>query len=94
MARYIVKRTAPKHQGKHAETSALGSLTDANRSSDDVVWEHSHVVADADGRRVAYCIFEAPSTARLLEHVSTSRGPIVDEVFEIGADLGPSDLAS
>ena len=39
----------------------------------EIVWEHSHVVVDADGRPKSYCVYAAPSEEMVREHAGAAR---------------------
>lgn len=58
----------------------------------DITWDHSHVVVDDEGRAVSYCVYEAPSAERVLEHASVTGGHVVDRVYELAEDLSPEHL--
>ena len=90
MARYLFRR----QWGAKTETEMLeGALRSKRmaRDFDDVTWHHSHVVADGDGNVISYCIYEAPSADRVLDHAALVGGHFVDKVFGLDDDLHADD---
>lgn len=86
MARYLFRR----QWGAKTETEMLeGALRSKRigRDFDDITWDHSHVVADADGNVLSYCIYEAPSADLVLDHAALVGGHFVDQVMDLDADL-------
>lgn len=86
MARYLFRR----QWGAKTETEMLeGALRSKRmgRDFDDITWEHSHVVADADGNVISYCIYEAPSADRVLDHAALVGGHFVDRILDLDADI-------
>lgn len=86
MARYLFRR----QWGAKTETEMLESAVRSKRMArdfDDITWDHSHVVADADGNVLSYCIYEAPSADRVLDHAAVVGGHFVDRVLDLDADL-------
>jgi hypothetical protein len=60
----------------------------------DLVWEHSHVVTDAEGHIRSFCVYTAPDEQRIREHSALLGGHRIDAIFEIAGDVHPSDYAS
>ena len=58
----------------------------------DVVWEHSHVVVDDDGKVRTFCIYEAPSEAVVRDHSSRLGQHRIDSIDEIVGDVTPADF--
>lgn len=74
MARYLLKRIwgpASEEAMLAREGPAAKRVRDA--SCLDITWKHSHVVADDDGRAISYCVYDAPSVERVLEHAGARR---------------------
>ncbi len=71
--RAVPKRIwGPASEGAMLE-NALRSKRVRDASHLDITWEHSHVVADEDGRAISCCVYGAPSVERVLEHASARR---------------------
>ena len=58
----------------------------------EIVWEHSHVVLDANGTPKSYCVYAAPSEAMVREHAALLGDHIVQEIYEIAGDVSPNDF--
>jgi hypothetical protein len=56
-----------------------------------LLWEHSHVVVQDDGRVRTYCVYTSPDEATLREHAIAFGHHTVDVVHEIAGDASPDD---
>jgi hypothetical protein len=57
-----------------------------------IVWEHSHVVVDQDGRVMTYCVYESPDEETVRNHAQDLGRHTLDAVHEIAGDVTPSDF--
>jgi hypothetical protein len=57
-----------------------------------VVWEHSHVVVDDDGKVRTYCVYEAPSADMVVEHSDRLGRHVIASIEEIAGDVTPADF--
>lgn len=90
MPRYMLKRIWGPATEAEMLDNALRSKRVRNDRFLDITWEHSHVVADDDGRVISYCVYEAPSVERVLEHASATGGHFVDDVLPLTDDVVPA----
>jgi hypothetical protein len=58
----------------------------------DIVWEHSHVVVDSEGKVKTYCVYRAPSEEAVREHSIALGNHEVDTLYEIAGDVTPEDF--
>jgi hypothetical protein len=58
----------------------------------EIVWEHSHVTVDPDGRVVSFCVYQADDPDILKKHGTAVGGHFIDEIFEISGDISPGDF--
>jgi hypothetical protein len=58
----------------------------------EIVWEHSHVVVDADGTPKSYCVYAAPSEAMVREHAEALGDHSIKTIYEIAGDVTPADF--
>ncbi len=58
----------------------------------DIVWEHSHVVVDSEGKVKTYCVYQAPSEEAVREHSIALGNHEVDTLYEIAGDVTPEDF--
>lgn len=84
MGVYMVTRTLPPLTEE--ELNAVGrSVIATCREIGDMRWIHSHLTADG---RHSFCVFEAPNATACREHARRAGLPL-DDVLELGPDLGP-----
>jgi hypothetical protein len=57
-----------------------------------IVWEHSHVVVDDDGRVFTYCVYDAPDEETVREHSKMLGEHTIEGLHEIAGDVAPSDF--
>lgn len=91
MPRYLIERTFSVNQG---EMPRIGGRSRKLITEDfpAIVWEHSHVVMDDEGRVKTYCVYAAPSEDTVREHATALGDHVVDVVYEIGGDVTPEDF--
>lgn len=58
----------------------------------EIVWEHSHVVVDDDGKVRTFCVYDAPSEGLVLEHSTRLGQHKIDSIDEIVGDVTPADF--
>jgi hypothetical protein len=58
----------------------------------EITWEHSHVVVDAAGRVVTYCVYEAPNEDIVREHSKRLGRHTMEGIHEIAGDVSPGDF--
>jgi hypothetical protein len=57
-----------------------------------IVWEHSHVVVNDEGKVMTYCVYESPDEETVRNHAQELGKHTVDVVHEIAGDVSPSDF--
>jgi hypothetical protein len=57
-----------------------------------IVWEHSHVVVNDEGKVMTYCVYEAPDEETVRNHAVDLGQHTVDSLHEIAGDVSPSDF--
>ena len=57
-----------------------------------IVWEHSHVLVDDEGRVTTYCVYEAPDEETVREHSALLGAHHIASVREIAGDVTPADF--
>ena len=65
MTRYLVERAYDPCTEEELDANALRSKRLLTDVFTDVSWEHSHVCADDDGNVRSFCVYDAPSVARV-----------------------------
>ena len=60
----------------------------------DVVWEHSHVVVDNEGKVRTFCVYQAPDEDALLAHSQQLGMHSIESLDEIAGDVTPADFPS
>lgn len=58
----------------------------------EITWEHSHVVVDAEGAVLTYCVYAAPNEDVIREHSSRLGEHTIDAMHEVAGDVSPADF--
>jgi hypothetical protein len=91
MPRYIIERTYTVEE-EEVPVVATRSKRIAQDHYPQIVWEHSHVVIDADGTPKSFCVYDAPNEEMVREHAERLGDHSVDRVFEVAGDVTPDDF--
>jgi Protein of unknown function (DUF4242) len=91
MPRYLMERIYGQAEEEAMQDIGERMKRIAEEEFLDVGWEHSHVVTDESGIKT-FCVYEAPSEARLREHGDRVGGHTIVRVYEIAADVTPADF--
>jgi len=91
MPRYLIVRSFSVPEG---EMSRVGSRsrTLIENEFKDIVWEHSHVVVDSEGKVKTYCVYQAPDEESVKAHSRALGNHEVDTMYEIAGDVSPADF--
>jgi hypothetical protein len=60
----------------------------------EVIWEHSHVVVDNEGKVRTFCVYQAPDETVLLAHSEKLGMHSIESIDEIAGDVTPADFPS
>ncbi len=58
----------------------------------DIIWEHSHVVVDDEGRVKTYCVYAAPDLDAVKAHSVDLGEHTIEDIHEIAGDVTPADF--
>ena len=58
----------------------------------EIVWEHSHVVVDNEGKVRTFCVYQAPDEDALLAHSAQLGMHSIESIDEIAGDVTPADF--
>ena len=89
MPRYLVVRTFDVGEEEMPEVGRRSNEVIAG-SYPQIVWEHSHVVVNEDGRVMTYCVYESPDEDTVRNHAEDLGRHTVDAVHEIAGDVTPA----
>jgi Protein of unknown function (DUF4242) len=91
MPRYLIERI---YDVDEDELPGIGLRTKAIAAEQfpEIVWEHSHVVADESGTIKSFCVYAAPSAEMVRDHAAVVGSHQVERVYEIGGDVTPADF--
>ncbi len=92
MPRFMIERDFGQISEEQMEDVALRSDRLITERFPDVVWEHSHVVADDEGAMRTFCVYEAPDEATVRRHAEFLGDHAISRLYEIAADVTPRDL--
>jgi hypothetical protein len=94
MARFLINRVwEPMDEAELGKMAGVSKRL-IDEQFVDLVWEHSHVVTDAEGLVRSFCVYGAPDEQRIRDHSAVLGCHRIDWVFEIAGDVSPSDYAS
>ena len=93
MPRYVVERTFDVDEDGMPEVGARSKRI-AKEEFPDIVWEHSHVVVDADGTLKSFCVYGAPDEETIRKHGEMLGSHMINNIYEIGGDVTPDDFPS
>ena len=67
MPRYLIVRSFSVPEGEMPRVGSRSRTLIENKFKD-IVWEHSHVVVDSEGKVKTYCVYRAPNEETVREH--------------------------
>jgi len=88
MPRYVVERSYTVNMDELTAV-ATRSKAIAQERFPQILWEHSHVVLDADGAPKSFCVYAAPDEEMIREHASQGGFP-ANRVSEIKSIIDPT----
>ena len=91
MPRYLIERTYDVDEDGMPGVGQRSKAIAAEQFPE-IVWEHSHVVADESGTIKSFCAYEAPSAEMLREHAAVVGSHQIERIYVIGGDVTPADF--
>ena len=91
MPRYLVVRTFDVGEEEMPEVGRRSNEV-IEGGYPQIVWEHSHVVVNDDGKVMTYCVYEAPDEQTVRDHAVDLGRHTVDAVHEIAGDVTPANF--
>lgn len=91
MPRYLVERVYTVDMDELPTVATRSKAIGVHRFPE-IVWEHSHVVVDAEGNPKSYCVYAAPSEEMVLEHSKQLGDHFIETIYEIAGDVTPDDF--
>ena len=91
MPRYLIERTYTVDMDG-LPTVATRSKAIGHHHYPEIVWEHSHVVVNDEGKVMTYCVYEAPDEETVRNHAVDLGRHTLDGVHEIAGDVTPLDF--
>lgn len=58
----------------------------------EILWEHSHVVVDNEGKVRTFCVYQAPDEDALYAHSQQLGMHSIESIEEIAGDVTPADF--
>ena len=92
MPRYVIERNFGTISDD--DMLAASALWDELISArfQEIVWEHSHIVATDDGEIVTFCIYAAPSEEMIREHAEAFGSHSITNLYELVDDVTPTEV--
>lgn len=94
MPRYLVERVWEPMDEEELAKMAMLSKRIIDESFQDITWERSQVVSDHEGVIRTFCVYVAPTEARVREHSAVLGCHRVDGLYEIAGVIDPADFPS
>jgi hypothetical protein len=91
MPRYLVERTYSVQEEEMPEVGRRSKAI-ASEQFPEIVWEHSHVVADENGTLKSFCVYEAPTPDMVRDHAEIVGSHQISRLYVIGGDVTPADF--
>jgi hypothetical protein len=91
MPRYLVVRVFDVHEEDVPEVNHRSRRTIEERYPE-IVWEHSHVVIDDEGKVTSYCVYTAPDQETIRNHSDAVGQQQIKSLHEIAGDVSPADF--
>ncbi len=91
MPRYLVVRAFDVGENEMPEVGRRSRTTIEDRYPQ-IVWEHSHVVVDEQGKVKTYCVYDAPTEEMVKQHSRDLGQHTIEELHEIAGDVTPADF--
>src|SRR5215203_5284393 len=91
MPRFLIVRSFSVPEGEMTRVGSRSRTLIETRFKD-IVWEHSHVVVESEGRVKTYCVYRAPTEEDVREHSKALGNHEVDTLYEIAGDVTPEDF--
>jgi hypothetical protein len=89
--RYLIERIYEVEEEEVPEVGARSKRI-ASEHFPTILWEHSHVVLDGEGRVKSFCVYDAPDEETLHAHAKMLGAHVVENIYEIGGDVSPDDF--
>ena len=94
MPRYVIERAFDPLDEELQQQLGVMSKKIIEERYPQIRWEHSHVVADAEGNVKSFCVYEAPNEEMIRQHAKDLGYHVIKHIYEIGADINPRDIRS
>ena len=91
MPRFLIVRSFSVPEGEMTRVGSRSRTLIETRFKG-IVWEHSHVVVDKDGKVKTYCVYRAPGEEAVREHSIALGNHEIDTLYEIAGDVTPADF--
>jgi hypothetical protein len=91
MPRFVIERAFEVGEKDMPDVSRKSKRI-AIEQMPEVVWEHSHVIVDDDGKVRTFCIYEAPDEEAIRRHAKALGLHRIEYLAEIAGDVTPADF--
>ena len=92
MPRYLIERNFGAISDEDMLAASVRSSEVAAERFPEIVWEHSHVVANDEGEIVTYCVYAAPTEEMIREHAAAFGSHMIANLYEIVDDVTPDEV--
>lgn len=92
MPNYLIERVWDPMDEDELAKMAVRSKQVLDDKFEDLTWERSQVVVDADGVIRTFCVYGAPAEHRIREHSAIVGCHRIERVYEIAGVVDPADF--
>lgn len=92
MPRYMIERNFGAISDDDMLAASVRSDQVATERFPEIVWEHTHVVANDQGEIVTFCVYGSPSEEMLREHAAAFGSHVISNLYEIVDDVTPAEI--
>lgn len=92
MPRYVIERNFGAISDDDMLAVSVRSDEVASERFPEIVWEHSHVVANDAGEIVTFCIYGAPTEEMIREHAEAMGSHTISKLYELVDDVTPEEI--
>ena len=92
MPKYLVERVWEPMDEEELTKMAMLSKRIIDESFGDITWERSQVAVDKAGVIRTFCVYVAPTEARVHEHSAVLGCHRVENIYEVAGTIDPADF--
>lgn len=92
MPRYVIERNFGTISDEDMLAASVRSDQVATERFPEIVWEHSHLVANDEGEIVTFCVYGAPTEEMIRDHAAAMGSHTITKLYELLDDVTPQEI--